>query len=80
MAIHNEHEDENRLNSYMMNEVVLSQKAGKDIRIFHQEPMMEHYGDQSNAIWRRMTLQYAMNDVCHFGIQGMLSSCVVGII
>lgn len=49
LAIHNEHEDENRLNSYMMNEVVLSQKAGKDIRIFHQEPMMEHYGDQMNA-------------------------------
>ena len=80
LAIHNEHEDENRLNSYMMNEVVLSQKAGKDIRIFHQEPMMEHYGDQMNANWRRMTLQYAKNDVCHFGLQGMLSSCVGGII
>ena len=75
-----QHEDENRLNSYMMNEVVLSQKAGKDIRIFHQEPMMEHYGDQMNANWRRMTLQYAKNDVCHFGLQGMLSSCVGGII
>ena len=80
LAIHKEHEDENRLNSYMMNEVVLSQKAGKDIRIFHQEPMMEHYGDQMNANWRRMTLQYAKNDVCHFGLQGMLSSCVGGII
>ena len=80
LAIHNEHEDENRLNSYMMNEVVLSQKAGKDIRIFHQEPMMEHYGDQMNANWRRMTLQYAKNDVRHFGLQGMLSSCVGGII
>ena len=80
LAIHKEHEDENRLNSYMMNEVVLSQKAGKDIRIFHQEPMMEHYGDQMNANWRRMTLQYAQNDVRHFGLQGMLSSCVGGII
>ena len=42
--------------------------------------MMEHYGDQMNANWRRMTLQYAKNDVCHFGLQGMLSSCVGGII
>ena len=41
---------------------------------------MEHYGDQMNANWRRMTLQYAKNDVCHFGLQGMLSSCVGGII
>lgn len=80
LAIHREHEDENRLNSYMMNEVVLSEKAGKDIRIFNQEPMMEHYGDQMNANWRRMTLQYAQNDVRHFGLQGMLSSCVGGII
>ena len=36
-AIHNEHEDENRLNDYMMDEVVLSTEAGKDIRIFHQQ-------------------------------------------
>lgn len=79
LAIHNEHEDENRLNSYMMNEVVLTQKAGK-VFDFSSGAMMEHYGDQMNANWRRMTLQYAKNDVCHFGLQGMLSSCVGGII
>lgn len=79
-AIHNEHEDENRLNDYMMDEVVLSTEAGKDIRIFHQQKMMESYGNQMNHNWRRMTLQHAANDVRHFGMQGLLSSCVGGIV
>ena len=64
----------------MMDEVVLSAEAGKDIRIFHQQKMMESYGNQMNRNWRRMTLQYAANDVRHFGLQGMLSSCVGGIV
>ena len=79
-AIHREHEDENRLNDYMMDEVVLSTEAGKDIRIFHQQKMMESYGDQMNRNWRRMTLQYAANDMRHLGLQGFLSSCVGGIV
>ena len=79
-AIHREHEDENRLNDYMMDEVVLSTEAGKDIRIFHQQKMMESYGNQMNHNWRRMTLQHAANDVRHFGMQGLLSSCVGGIV
>ena len=79
-AIHNEHEDENRLNDYMMDEVVLSTEAGKDIRIFHQQNMMESYGNQMNRNWRRMTLQYAANDMRHLGLQGFLSACVGGIV
>lgn len=79
-AIHREHEDENRLNDYMMDEVVLSTEAGKNIRIFHQQKMMESYGDQMNRNWRRMTLQYAANDMRHLGLQGFLSSCVGGIV
>ncbi len=79
-AIHFEHEDENRLNTYMMDEVVLSNEAGKDIRIFHQQRMMESYGEQMNRNWRRMTRQYAANDIRHFGLQGLLSACVGGIV
>ena len=79
-AIHNEHEDENRLNDYMMDEVVLSTEAGKDIRIFHQQNMMESFGNQMNRNWRRMTLQYAANDMRHLGLQGFLSACVGGIV
>ena len=33
--------EKNRLNEYMMEKVVLSTEAGKDIRIFHQEKLME---------------------------------------
>lgn len=80
VAISKEHEDENRLNDYMMSEVVLSTDAGKDIRIFHQQDMMSLYGEQMNKNWRRMTLQYASNDAKHFGLQGMLSTCVGGIV
>lgn len=79
-AIHFEHEDENRLNDYMMDEVVLSNEAGKDIRIFHQQKMMEGYGEQMNCNWRHMTQQYASNDIRHFGLQGLLSACVGGIV
>lgn len=79
-AIHFEHEDENRLNDYMMDEVVLSNEAGKDIRIFHQQKMMEGYGEQMNSNWRRMTQQYAANDIRHLGLQGLLSACVGGIV
>ncbi|HJC22543.1 MAG TPA: ABC transporter ATP-binding protein/permease [Candidatus Eisenbergiella merdavium] len=79
-AIHFEHEDENRLNTYMMDEVVLSNEAGKDIRIFHQQRMMESYGEQMNRNWRRMTRQYAANDIRHFGLQGLLSACMGGIV
>ncbi|MDO4292590.1 MAG: ABC transporter ATP-binding protein [Eubacteriales bacterium] len=80
VSIHKEHADENRLNDYMMNHVVLSIEAGKDIRIFQLQKMMENYGNQMNRNWRRMTVQYASNDVCHLGLQGMLSSCVGGIV
>lgn len=78
--IYKEHEDENRLNDYMMNKVVLSIEAGKDIRIFRQQKMMGHYGDQMNANWRKMTRQYAANDVFHMSLQGVLSACIGGIV
>lgn len=78
--IHLEHEDENRLNDYMMDEVVLSTEAGKDIRLFHEQKMMEAYGAEMNWNWRRMTQQYAANDVRQYGLQGFLSACIGGIV
>ncbi len=78
--IHKEHEGENRLNAYMMDEVVLSNEAGKDIRIYNQQKMMGAYGDQMNQNWREMTKQHASNDMKHLGLQGLLASVIGGII
>ena len=33
-----------------------------------------------NCNWRHMTQQYASNDIRHFGLQGLLSACVGGIV
>lgn len=51
--------EKNRLNEYMMEKVVLSTEAGKDIRIFHQEKLMEEYGDNMTSGWRNAAKQLA---------------------
>lgn len=72
--------EKNRLNEYMMEKVVLSTEAGKDIRIFHQEKLMEEYGDNMTSGWRNAAKQLAGNGAKWDGIQGFLSSCIGGIV
>ena len=72
--------EKNRLNEYMMEKVVLSTEAGKDIRIFHQEKLMEEYGDNMTSGWRNAAKQLAGNGAKWDGIQGFLSACIGGIV
>ncbi|WP_455617669.1 ABC transporter ATP-binding protein [Eisenbergiella sp.] len=72
--------EKNRLNEYMMEKVVLSTEAGKDIRIFHQEKLMEEYGDNMTSGWRNAAKQLAGNGAKWDGVQGFLSACIGGMV
>lgn len=38
--------DKERINDFMMSEIALDREAGKDIRLFHQENLLDEYGNQ----------------------------------
>lgn len=72
--------EDNRVNEYMMENVVLSTEAGKDIRIFHQERLMETYGDNMTLSWRNTAKKLALNGAKWDSIQGFLSASIGGIV
>lgn len=72
--IHRERNDQNRLNNYMMEQVVLSNEAGKDVRIFHEEKLVEGYGDAMTQNWRDTNMLLLKIDVKRDASSAFLSA------
>lgn len=53
-GIWREYADNERLDTFIMSEVVLDTEAGKDIRLFHQQDMLLKFGENMNENWMKV--------------------------
>jgi len=67
-----------QLNDAVIDKVVLSPEAGKDVRIFGEEPLMEEFVEQTLQGWKKTSLFCAKSHAVEYGVQGLVSSVVGG--
>ncbi len=79
-TLHNQNSDRYRLNSYIMEKVVLDTEAGKDIRLFHQEEMLSSYGHEMIFNWRATAKKLAASHIRQDSFQSLFASGTGGII
>lgn len=79
-TLHNQNSDRYRLNSYIMEKVVLDTEAGKDIRLFHQEEMLSSYGHEMIFNWRTTAKKLAASHIRQDSFQSLFVSGMGGII
>lgn len=79
-TLHNQNSDRYRLNSYIMEKVVLDTEAGKDIRLFHQKEMLSSYGHEMIFNWRTTAKKLAASHIRQDSFQSLFASGMGGII
>ena len=78
--LHNQNSDRYRLNSYIMEKVVLDTEAGKDIRLFRQEELLSSYGHEMIFNWRATAKKLAASHIRQDSFQSLFASGMGGII
>lgn len=78
--LHNQNSDRYRLNSYIMEKVVLDTEAGKDIRLFRQEELLSSYGHEMIFNWRTTAKKLAASHIRQDSFQSLFASGMGGII
>ncbi len=78
--LHSQNSDRYRLNSYIMEKVILDTEAGKDIRLFHQEEMLSSYGHEMIFNWRATAKKLAASHIRQDSFQSLFASGTGGII
>lgn len=63
--------DRERLNTFMMSEIVLDKEAGKDIRLFQQESMLTEYGEQMSAAEKNLAKKVSQIRIKHDSLHSL---------